>query len=207
MFNFVLSQTIMLAFRKGGGAFGALAFYILVFTLFTFALSPEAMQDYALPVMVVAMVLASLVVQPLIFERDAADGMLEQYRIKAPMLEMVVLAKLIGGWLVQLVPMLFASFLLSVMAGLDAADIRTALISLTLLSPSLAAVNMLSASLTLGSKRGGLLPALVSLPLLVPLIILASHATGGGAILLLAAAALVSVPVSCFISSMILKLY
>ena len=205
MFRSILLQTIILAFRKGGGAFGTLAFYIIVFTLFAFALSPEALSHYALAVMVVALVLASVTGQPLIFERDDEEGMLELYVLKAPSLEAVVLARLLGQWVVQLLPVLLISPLLLMMAELPESQFYDTLLRLVLLSPSIAAIAVMTAAFTLGSRRGGLLPALIMLPLLMPIVIFASSIDGAGAILLLAAAALVSVPVSCFVSAAVLK--
>lgn len=206
MFSLVLTQTIKLAFRKGGGAFGTLAFYLIVFTLFTFALSPEALKDYALAVLAVAMVLASVTAQPLIFERDYEEGMLEQYVLKSPALEVVVLAKLIGQWAVQFLPILMTMPLLTMMAGLDSEHSQEVAIRLALLSPSIAAISVLTAAFTLGDNRGGLLPALIMLPLLMPIVIFASSMSGAGALLLLAAAALASVPFCCYVGAAVLRI-
>jgi heme exporter protein B len=206
MFNLVLTQTIKLSFRKGGGALGTLAFYLIVFTLFTFALGVEAMREYALAVMCVGLVLASVTAQPLIFERDEEEGMLEQFVLKSPALELVVLAKLIGGWIVQLLPILLLMPLFAAMAGLDGEQTKEISMRLALLSPSISAIAVLTAAFTLGSKRGGLLPALISLPLLMPIVIFASSIGGNGALLLLAAAALVSVPFSCYVSATLLRM-
>ena len=206
MFNLILTQTIKLSFRKGGGAMGCLAFYIIIFTLFAFALSPEAMREYALAVMCVSLVLASVTAQPLIFEQDEEDGMIEQYILKADALEWVVLAKFLGQWVVQLLPILLTLPLLAMMAGLPAAQALETCLRMLLLSPSIVAIAVFTAALTLGSKRGGLLPALVSLPLLVPLVIFASSLEGQGAALLLAAFACVSVPFSSYVSAALLRL-
>lgn len=206
MFGLIFIQTIRLAFRKGGGAFGALAFYIIVFTLFVFALSPAAMREYALAVFAVALVLASVTSQPLIFERDAEEGVLEQYILKAPALELVVLAKFLGQWLVQALPIMVILPLLLLMAGVSDAQVGEVMWRIFLLSPSVMAVAVLTAGFTLGSRRGGLLPALIMLPLLMPLVIFASSISGAGALWLLAAAALVSVPFCCYISAVLLKI-
>lgn len=206
MFKLVFTQTITLAFRKGGGAWGCLAFYVIVFTLFAFALSPEAMREYALAVLVMALVLASVTAQPLIFERDEEEGMLEQYVLKSPALEGIVLAKLIGQWVVQLLPILLTLPLMTLMAGLEEEPARAVMWRMLLLSPSVAAIGVLTAAFTLGDKRGGLLPALIMLPLLMPIVIFASSIGGAGTLLLLGAAALVSVPFSCYVSAAILRI-
>jgi heme exporter protein B len=205
MFSAVLNQTISLAFRKGGGAMGALAFYVIVFTLFTFALGPEGMARDALAVMCVALLLSSVIAVPHIFERDYDDGMIEQYMLQPTMLELLVGAKLLATWVVQLLPILLIAPLLCLMAGLDA-DVSSELLwRLFLLSPSMASIATLTAALTIGSKRGGVLPALISLPLSIPLIIFAASVDGSGAVLLLAAFAFASVPLSCFVSSALIR--
>lgn len=206
MFSRILMQTIMLAFRKGGGALGCLAFYIIIFMLFAFALSPDAMQHYALAVMCVSLVLANVTGLPLIFAADAEDGMLEQYILKAHALELVTLAKLLGQWVVQLLPILVSIPLLAIMAGLNQEQMLACMLRLLLLSPSLSAIAVLTAAFTVDSKRGGLLQALISLPLTMPLVIFSSSAGGAGAEAMLAAAALASIPLSCYVSAALLRL-
>ncbi len=132
--------------------------------------------------------------------------MLEQYILKAPALELVVLAKLLGQWLVQTLPILVTLPLLTLMAGLSHTQTMDVMLRMIILSPSITAIGVLTAAFTLGSKRGGLLPALIMLPLLMPLVIFASSTSGAGAILLLAAAALVSVPLCCYVSAAVLRL-
>lgn len=205
MFSLVLKQTIKLAFRKGGGAMGCVAFYAIIFTLFAFALAPGALHDYALAIMCVSLVLASVTAQPLVFEADYDDGMLEQYILKAPLLEAVVLAKMIGQWAVQLLPILLLMPVLAIMAGLDKSYSMELFVRMLILSPSIAAIGVMVAAFTLGSRRGGLLPALLMLPLLMPIVIFASSLGGQGAILLLSAAALVLVPFSCMVSGALLR--
>jgi heme exporter protein B len=118
----------------------------------------------------------------------------------------VVLAKLIGQWLVQLLPILLTLPLLALMAGLSEGETYEVITRLLFLSPSISAIGVLTAAFTLGSKRGGLLPALISLPLLMPLVIFASSVGSGGTLALLAAGALASVPFSCYISAALLRM-
>jgi heme exporter protein B len=92
------------------------------------------------------------------------------------------------------------------MVGLQAEIAHELVVRLLLLSPSVAAIGVLTAAFTLGSKRGGLLPALISLPLFMPLVIFATGLSGGGALLLLAAFALVVVPGACWVSAALLRL-
>ncbi len=206
MFFLILTQTLILSLRKGGGALGTLGFYVLVFTLFTFAMGQEGIHRYALPVMCVALLLANVVSLPLLYERDFEDGMLEQYLLAPMALELLVLAKLIGQWMVQLLPIVLMLPLLGIMANVTLQTNSENCLRLFLISPSLIAVGSLTAALTLGSKRGGVLPALISLPLTIPLVIFGCNVAGEGAMLMLAAFALASVPLACWLSAAILRM-
>ena len=205
MFFLILTQTLTLSLRKGGGALGTLGFYILVFTLFAFAMGPEGISEFALPVMCVALLLAHTLSLPLLYERDFEDGTLEQYLLAPMALELLVLAKCIGQWMVQLLPILLMLPLLGIMANVSAQTNIENCMRLLLISPSLIAIGSLTAALTLGSKRGGILPALISLPLTIPLVIFGCS-SGTGAMLMLTAFALGSVPLSCWLSAAILRM-
>lgn len=204
MFNLILAQTVQLAYRKGGGALGGVAFYIIIVTLFTFALGPQGIRIYAGAVMCVALLLAVVTMLPLFYERDDEDGTLEQYLLQPALLEWLVLAKICGQWLAVAAPLLVISPLLAVMAGLDSEQTLSALLLLLLATPSIIAIGSVAAGLTLGARRGGLLQAIIVLPLYVPLLILAAIG-GSGAILALSAILLASLPLSCWASAALIR--
>jgi heme exporter protein B len=206
MFRLMLKQTVSLAFRKGGGAFGVVAFYIIIVTLFTFALGPDAMSKQAGAVMCVALLLSSVSALPLFYERDHEDGTLEQLLLQPVVLEWLVGAKILGQWVSAFVPMLLVSPLLAVMANLDGAQMGQALGVLFLASPTVAALSSIAAALTLGSRRGGLLQALVVMPLYVPVLIFAASAGEQGALLFLTGLLFGSLPLSCYISAALIRI-
>lgn len=206
MFKLILAQTLVHAFRKGGGAFGTCAFYIIIVTLFTFALGPEGMHTHAGAVMCVAMLLSSITALPLMFERDHEDGTLEQYLLWPVALEILVLAKILGQWLAIILPILVVSPIMALFADLNAQQTLSALSLLLLASPSMVAIGAMAAALTLGAKRGGLLQALVTLPLYIPILIFAASTGGQGALLFLAGILCASVPVACLICAGIIKI-
>ncbi|MDE3015584.1 MAG: heme exporter protein CcmB [Pseudomonadota bacterium] len=204
MFPLILAQTITLAFRKGGGALGGMAFYVIIVTLFTFALGPEGIEAYAGAVMCVALLLSAVTMLPLFYERDDEDGTLEQYLLQPTLLEALVLAKICGQWAAGAAPMLAVSPLLAIMAGLSAEHTLDTLLLLLLVTPTLIAVGSVAAALTLGARRGGLLQAIIVLPLYVPLLIPAAIG-GDGAILALAALLCASLPLSCWASAALIR--
>ena len=204
MFALILTQTIRLSFRKGGGAFGTLAFYIIVVTLFTFALGPEAMGRHIGAVLCVALLLSFVTSLPLMYERDFEDGTLEQFLLQPVMLELLALAKICGQFFSTVAPLIVISPLLAITAGLAPGQIWPVLLRLALASVSVAAIGSIAAALTIGARRGGLLQALIMLPLYIPVLIFAA-AGGQGSMLFLAGIACASLPLSCFVSAALIR--
>jgi heme exporter protein B len=205
MFNLLLIQTVKLAFRKGGGALGACAFYVIVVTLFTFALGTGGMKAHGAAAMCVALLLSTVTVLPLFYERDFEDGTLEQFLLQPVLLEMLVLAKICGQWLATVLPMLAVSPLLALMANLDTAGTLQMMLRLALATPTIVALASIAAALTIGSRRGGLLQALVVLPLYIPVLIFAASG-GQGAILFLCGMMFAALPLSCFVSAALIRM-
>ena len=209
IFSLILSQVINLSFRKGGGALGACAFYVIVVTLFTFAIGPEAMTKYATAIMCVSTLLAIITTLPLLFERDHEDGTLEQLLLQPVLLELLVLAKICGQWCSHMIPILLVSPILAIMAGLSFEQTLHTIITLLLASPTMVALGAIGAALTIGSKRGGLLQALVVMPLYIPVLIFAAASgqdAGEGSALFLLGMTLVTIPVACYVCSGLIRI-
>ena len=209
-FFLILKQTVQLAFRKGGGAFGTVACYVIIVTLFTFALGSESMQEHAGAAMCIGLLLSIVTSLPLFYERDHEEGTLEQFLLLPVMLELLVLAKLIGQWLASIAPILLISPLLAVMANLDGVHIQQAMIMLMLASPTIVSIASIGGALTLGSRRGGLLQALIVMPLYIPVLIFAGTSPDfsgeRGAIFLLSGMMFAFVPLSCFVSAALIRI-
>lgn len=206
MFSLVLKQTLNHSFRRGGGAFGVLAFYLMVITAFTFALTPEGLKEYALAVQCVALLMAITTALPLLFEQDYEDGTLEQFLLQPTALEWLVAAKLAGLAIALAGPVLLLTPLIAAIAGLTASETANAFMHLLLLAPVLLALGAVAVALTLGHRRGGLLQALITLPFAMPAIIFAASKSGEGAISFLAGMTLISVPLACLICASLIRI-
>ena len=205
-FSLILRQTVRVAFRKGGGAFGTMAFYIIIVTLFTFDLGPQSMREHAGAVMCVGLLLSSITALPLFYERDFEDGTLEQFLLQPVMLETLVLAKICGQWLANIAPILVLSPLLAVMSNLDSGQILHVMKLLVLASPTIISMGSIVAALTLGAKHGGLLQPLVVMPFYIPVLIFAASAEEKGSIMFLSGMLFASLPLSCFISAALIRI-
>lgn len=204
IFWLILLQSIRLSFRKGGGAFGACAFYIIVATLFVFALGTQVIANYATAIMCISLLLATITTLPLLFERDYEDGTLEQFLLQPVLLELLVAAKICGQWCSHIIPILLVSPLLATTFDLSFEQILNSVFILLIASPTMVALGAIGAALTLGSKRGGLLQSLIVMPLYIPVLIFASAASGSG-ILFMSGLLFVSLPLSFYVCAALIR--
>ena len=95
----------------------------------------------------------------------------------------LVLAKVAAHWLVAGLPLLICAPPLALMLSMPATSLPTLIATLALGTPILSLVGAIGVALTVGLRRGGMLLALVVLPLYVPVLIFATSAvdaaTGG----------------------------
>ena len=109
-----------------------------------------------------------------LFRRDFEDGYLEQWVVSKRFLPVLCLAKVAAHWLFSGLALVLLAPLLAMMLGLPADCMPALLLSLLLGTPVLSLLGAVGAALTVGLKRGGLLLALLILPLYIPVLILGS---------------------------------
>jgi heme exporter protein B len=169
-----LRRDLALAVRQPAEIANPLAFFVLVITLFPLGVSPEreTLAPLAPGVLWIAALLATLLGLEALFRRDRDDGTLEQLVLRAQPLYLAVLARMLAHWLVTGLPL---TLLAPVLGGLLAlpAEARWPLTAgLGLGTPILVLLGGVGAALTVGLRAGGLLLALLILPLYVPVLIL-----------------------------------
>ncbi|HEX6295715.1 MAG TPA: heme exporter protein CcmB, partial [Burkholderiales bacterium] len=196
----VVYRDLLLALRRRADVATALLFFVIVASLFPLAIGaePNLLREIAPGVIWVAALLSSLLSLRRLFESDHADGTLEQMLLGAAPLGVVVLAKAAAHWLASGLPLVAIAPLLALQYDLPAVLYPVLALSLALGTPVLSLIGAIGAALTLGLRGGGVLLALLVLPLYVPVLILGAGAvemsaagSGGEAQLLLLAAALV----------------
>ena len=175
----LLARETTLAWGRGGGPLVSVGFYAGVATLLPLAIGPEPQRLAAIApgAAWVALALASLLSLDRLFERDFEDGALDLLTLSPVPLELSCAAKCLGQWLAAGAPLALAAPVAAV--GLGAPLALTPLIFACALVGGLAFsfTGGIGAALSLGARRGGLLTAMVVLPLFVPPVIF-----GGGAL-------------------------
>jgi len=174
----LLRREGQLALRRRGELLTPLCFFALVVGLFPLGIGPEAalLRTVAPGVLWVAALLASLLALPRLFESDHADGTLEHLLLAPQPLATLVAAKVAAHWLLCGLPLVLLAPLLGLQFGLPGDVLATLCASLLLGTPVLSLLGALAASLTLGTRGGSVLLALLMLPLCVPVLVFGAGA-------------------------------
>ena len=184
-FRAALGRELLVLWRSPAEIINPLFFFVMVISLFPLAISPkpELLATVAPGVLWVAALLAVMLSLDGLFRRDQESGVLDML-LTAPVMPVVpVLAKLLAHWLLTGLPLVLISPLLGHMLQLPDAALGTVMLSLLLGTPALTIVGAIGAALTVGLNRGGILLAVLVLPLYIPVLIFGagavSAATGG----------------------------
>ena len=178
VFNQLLSREMRLLARRPSDLANPLVFFAIVIALFPLAVGPETqlLQTLSPGLVWVAALLAVLLSLDGLFRSDFEDGSLEQWVLSSHPLPLLVLAKVLAHWLFSGLALVLLAPVLALMLGLPERCLPVLLISLLLGTPVLSLLGAVGAALTVGLKRGGLLLALLILPLYIPVLILGSGA-------------------------------
>jgi heme exporter protein B len=166
-------RDIRLAVRVGGGAGVGVLFFLIVVVLVPFAIGPDLalLARIGPAIMWLGALLASLLTLDRLFAADHEDGSLDLLMTAETPLEFAVCAKALAHWLTTGLPLVVAAPLFGLLMNLDART--SAAVALTLLAgtPALTFIGLVGAALSVALRRGGLLLAVLVLPLTVPVLI------------------------------------
>ncbi len=172
-FRAILMRDLRLALRQGMDSAMVVMFFVIAVVLFPLGVGPEpnVLARIAPGVLWVAALLSVLLSLERLFHADFEDGSLELLALSPPALEVVVLAKVLAHWLITGLPLIVAAPVLAVLLNMPADGFGLLLLALLLGTPTLSLIGAVGAALILGSRRGGVLLALLILPLFIPVLI------------------------------------
>jgi heme exporter protein B len=166
-------RDLRLAIRVGGGGGIGVLFFLIVVVLMPFAIGPDlALLGRIGPAILwLGALLASLLTLDRLVAADQEDGSLDLIVMGETPLELAVAAKAAAHWLTTGLPLVIATPLLGLFMNLDGT--ASAAVALTLLAgtPALTFIGLIGAALAVALRRGGLLLAVLVLPLTVPVLI------------------------------------
>lgn len=169
----LLKRDLTLAVREGAALGTALGFYVLVIAMLPLGLGPDLklLARIAPGVLWIAMLLAALLSLPRIFEADHEDGSLEVMATAPLPLELAAAAKATAHWISTGIPLALLAPVLGLLLNLDIAAYPLLIGTMLVGTPAISFLGTIGAALTLRTRRGGLLLALLVLPLYVPTLI------------------------------------
>jgi len=178
MFRWIVRRDLTLAWRRRADVLSTLFFFVIVVSLFPLGIGPERelLRSIAPGVVWVAALLASMLSLNRVFQNDYQDGTLEQMLLTPQPLYLVVMGKILAQWLVSEVPLVLIAPLIGVQFDLPPDTLVVLFISLLIGTPILSLIGSVGAALTLGLRGGGVLIALLILPLYIPVLIFGAGA-------------------------------
>lgn len=150
----------------------------MVVVLFPLSLGsdPATLARIAPGVLWVAVLLAGLLTLDAVFRSDLEDGSLEQLLLGSAPMAWLIAMRVLVHWSVTFLPLLLLTPVLAEMLQLPHALLPVLMLSLTLGTPLLSLIGVVVAALTVGIRRSGILLAVLSLPLFLPVLVFGAGA-------------------------------
>ncbi len=168
-----LKRDLLVAFKRKNDIVNPFMFFIIVCSLFPIGISPdpERLGEIAAGVLWISALLASLLAMDSLFRNDFEDGSLEQLLISPHPLYFLVLAKNIAHWLISGLPVVIISPVVAYMLRLPGDSYGALFATLLIGTPVLSLVGSIGVALTVGLGSRGLILAVITLPMSVPVLI------------------------------------
>ena len=168
-----LRRDLLIAYKRKNDLFNPFMFFVLVAILFPIGISPEpeALGEISAGVLWISALLASLLAMDNLFRADFEDGSLELLMLSPHPLYFLVLAKNIAHWLVSGLPIVLVSPLIAYMLNFPEGAYSTLVLTLLLGTPVLSLLGSIGVALTVGLGSRGLILAVITLPMSVPVLI------------------------------------
>jgi heme exporter protein B len=172
-FAALLMRDMRLAVRVGGGALMGALFFLIVVVMMPFAIGPDLnlLARLGPAILWLGALLASLLALDRLFVTDHEDGSLDLLMMGRMPLELAVAAKAIAHWLTTGLPLVLISPVLGLMLNVELRAMGAVALTLAAGTPALTFIGLVGAALSVALRRGGLLLAVLVLPLTIPVLI------------------------------------
>jgi len=178
-FASLLGRDMRLSVRVGGGALMGPLFFLVVVSMIPFAIGPDLalLARIGPAILWLGALLASLLALDRLFATDYEDGSLDLLMMGGMPLELAVATKAIAHWITTGLPLVIIAPLLGLMLNVDLHALGWLALTLAAGTPALTFLGLIGAALSVALRRGGLLLAVLVLPLTVPVLIFGVAAT------------------------------
>lgn len=169
----IVMRDLKIALRAGGGAGIGVIFFLTLVTIVPFAVGPDMplLTRIGPAILWIGALLATLLGLDRIFSADHEDGSLDQLMLASVPLELIAAAKGLAHWLATGLPLVIVTPLLGMMLGVEPKALFAVTLTLLVGTPGITFLGLIAAALSASMPRGGLLSAVLILPLSIPLLI------------------------------------
>ena len=164
--------------RNRAAVLNPVAFMFLAVMLFAVGgpVEDNTRAQYGGAILWLIVLLTNMLSLDTLFRRDYDNGVLEQLICVSAAPFMVVLVRIFVQWMGSGLLMTLLAPLLSLLLGLPLATLPATMLALLLGTPALSLLGAMGAAITVGFARGGILLALLVLPLFLPVLVFGASA-------------------------------
>jgi heme exporter protein B len=172
-FTALLLRDMRLSVRVGGGALMGAMFFLIVVAMMPFAIGPDLnlLARIGPAILWLGALLASLLALDRLFATDYDDGSLDLLMMGRMPLELAVAAKAVAHWLTTGLPLVAITPVLGLMLNVELRSMGAVALTLLAGTPALTFIGLIGAALSVTLRRGGLLLAVLVMPLTIPVLI------------------------------------
>jgi len=169
----LMLRDMRIAVRVGGGALMGALFFLVLVVMMPFAIGPDLklLARIGPAILWLGALLASLLALDRLFASDYEDGSLDLLMTGTVPLELTVAAKAVAHWLTTCLPLVIIAPLLGLLLNIEMRAMGAVALTLLAGTPALTFLGLIGAALSVALRRGGLLLAVLILPLTVPVLI------------------------------------
>ena len=181
-FTALVLRDMRLAVRVGGGALMGALFFLIVVTMMPFAVGPDLklLARIGPAILWLGALLATLLALDRLFATDHEDGSLDLLMTGRMPLELAIAGKGVAHWLTTGLPLVMISPVLGLMLNVELKAMGVVALTLIVGTPALTFIGLIGAALSVALRRGGLLLAVLVLPLTIPVLIFGVSAANAG---------------------------
>ncbi|GAC1334802.1 MAG: heme exporter protein CcmB [Beijerinckiaceae bacterium] len=175
-------RDLKIARRGGGGGSTGIVFFLVLTAIFPFAIGPDLnlLARIGPAILWIAALLSTLLGLDRLFQADHEEGSLDLMLTSEAPLELIVLVKCAAHWLTTALPLIVVAPFFGLALAQDGAALARVTLSLLAGTPALTLIGAIGAAVTVSLRRGGLLMAVLVLPLTIPVLIFGVAAAGAG---------------------------
>ena len=177
----LFARELKLATRVGAGAMTGVLFFLAVVTVVPFAVGPDLnlLARIGPAVLWIGALLASLLGLDRLFQQDREDGSLAILIMSEHPAALIVFVKCLAHWAATGLPLIVAAPVFGLFLNMQPVAIAATVATLAVGTPAITFIGAVGAAVTVTLQRGGLIIAILVLPVVLPSLIFGVAASYG----------------------------